>query len=114
MKQAFNAAGQLSFDQIYDAMSGALKETDQYQYNATGKLTEIDRFGGSGGVSSEADIFDPVTSQQIGSYVFGTNGQVAEVADLVGHHDWIATGNGSFQDKITGHTASSLPVLHAA
>ena len=35
--KAFNAAGQLSFDQIYDAMSGALKETDQYQYNANGK-----------------------------------------------------------------------------
>ena len=104
----------MSFDQIYDAISGALKETDQYQYNATGKLTEIDRFGGSGGVSSEADIFDPATSQQIGSYVFGTNGQVAEVADLVGHHDWIATGNGSYQDKISGATASSMPLLHAA
>ena len=44
--------------------------------------------------------------------VFGTNGQVAEVADLVGHHDWIATGNGSFQDKITGQTAS-LPASAA-
>jgi hypothetical protein len=104
----------LSFEQIYDAMSGALKETDQYQYNANGKLTEIDRFGGTGGASSEAAIFDPATSQEIGAYVFAVNGQVAEVNDLVGHHDWVATGNGSYQDKISGATASSMPLLHAA
>ena len=47
-------------------MSGALRETDQYQYNATGQLTEIDKSDGSG-AKTEDDIFDPRSSQEIGS-----------------------------------------------
>ena len=52
--QSLNSNTQ-SWEQDYHTMSGALRETDQYQYNATGQLTEIDKSDGSG-AKTEDDI----------------------------------------------------------
>ena len=105
------ANGLQRWEQIYDTLSGALKETDHYQYNSANALTEIDRSNGAG-VMTEADLYNPATSAAIGSYHYAS-GAVNEVVDLVNHHDSFQNSNGTYTDKTTGTTRQTQPSLHA-
>ena len=91
-------------------MSGALKETDQYQYNASNSLMEIDRSNASN-VKTEADLYDPKTSAEIGSYLYAANGHVNEVVDLLHNHDWLSQSNSTYRDKTSGAVSQTQPTL---
>jgi len=106
----FNVNGTHSWEDIYNTLSGALQETDQYSYNSSNALMEIDRSNGFG-VKTEADLYDPQTSSEIGSYLYGANGQVDQVIDLLNNHDWISQSDGTFKDQTSGAVSKTQPTL---
>ncbi len=91
-------------------MSGALKETDRYHYNSSNALMEIDKYGASG-TETRADLYDPQTSSEIGSYLYGSNGHVNEVVDLLHNHDWLSQPNGTYKDQTSGVVSKTQPTL---
>ncbi len=109
----FDASGHQLWAELYNRMSGALNETDNYAYNASLKLTEIDKRNAAGTLT-ESDLYSPTRAIEVGSYLYGTPGTVTEVVDLVGNHDWLRGANGSYTDKATGAASGAQPVLNHA
>ena len=106
----YGSNGLQSWEDVFNTMSGALQETDQYQYNASNALTEIDKYNGAG-AETEADLYDPQTSAEIGSYLYWSIGSVNEVVDLAGNHDWLSQADGTFKDKTSGAVSKTQPTL---
>ena len=109
----FDTSGHQRWAQLYNTLSGALNETDQYKYNASIKLTEVDKSNGAGTLT-EADLYSPTRNIEVGSYMYSPSGTVNEVVDLVGNHDWMRGTNGVYTDKTTGATSNTQPVLNAS
>ncbi len=107
----FDTSGHQLWAELYNKMSGALNETDNYTYNASLKLTEVDKHNGAGTLT-ESDLYSPTRNIEVGSYLYGTPGTVTEVVDLVGNHDWLRGSGGVYTDKTTGATSNTQPVLN--
>ena len=106
----YAANGLHNWEDIFNTMSGALKKTDQYQYNSSNMLIEIDKYSPSN-VKIEADLYDPQTSAELGSYLYASNGHVNEVIDLLNNHDWLSQSNGAYKDKTSGAVSQTQPTL---
>lgn len=102
--------GQRSWAEIYDTMSGALKETDQHFYDFSRSSTQIDKYDPAGS-EIRADLYDPQSSAAIGQYVYGSSGHVDEVIDLLHSHDWISQSDGSYRDQTSGASSRYQPTL---
>ena len=106
----YGANGLRSWEEIFNTATRALQETDQYLYSSTNALMEIDKYSAAGS-ETEADLYDPKTSAEIGSYQYGSNGHVNEVVDLLNNHDWLSQSNGTYKDKVSGAVSKTQPTL---